>query len=262
MMTVLHALQEKFQAYLLSSTESIAEEVKGTARVSVTTRLEIYHHAYSARLIDSLATTYPVLYAYLGSEDFEALARAYIKYYPSTFRSIRWFGDRLANFLLEDAAYCDDTYLAELAKVEWAMTLVFDAPDSPVVTLEAMQHIPPDAWSTMVLTGHASVHCIPLAWNVVDIWKAVTFDEDVPEPVESESVQHWIFWRKELVNQYCLLDEDGAWAIEAALKGSTFGSLCAGLCQWHDESQAPLRAAGLLKSWISEGLVEKLSCSC
>lgn len=259
-MSTLRAMQDKFQEYLLLSSDCIQHDIVSTQNVPAATRLAIYGDAYQLRLIDSLATTYPILYLYLGSDEFEVLARDYIKQYPSTYRSIRWFGDQFAEFLKQHADYQEYEYVAELAAIEWAMTLVFDAQDASVVSLETMQHIPIESWPNMRFKPHPSLHCLLLSWNVMPIWQAISLEEELPEPDLYDSPRHWILWRKGLETRFCDLDDDEALALKSMCLGDTFGELCEGLCQWHDVEQAPLRAASLLKGWILEGLIEIVTC--
>lgn len=256
MMNTLRNIQDNFQDYLLLSTDCIHDAIISTQKVSAETRLAIYSEAYQYRLIDALATTYSVLYLYLGVEEFETLARDYIKSYPSTYRSIRWFGDKFSVFLRENSDYQAYDYVAELATIEWGMALVFDAQNCSVVTLEVMQHVPIDSWPGMRFKPHPSVHCLTLLWNAMQIWQAISFEGELPEPQLSDSQTHWIVWRKALETQFCSLDEDEAWAMRSLCRGDTFGALCEGLCQWHDMQNAPLRAASLLKRWVLEGLIE------
>lgn len=257
-MNSLQRTQVKFQDYLVSSSKDIQEAIVSTAKVPAATRLAIYSDAYQLRLIDALVTTYPALYAYLGSEEFEKLAHEYIKKYPSTYRSIRWFGDKLAEFLIEYADYKDFEHVSELATIEWIMTLVFDARDSTLVTLESMQSIPVDAWANMRLIPHPSVHCLTLSWNSFEIWQAIMSDEDPPDALQQAASSHWVVWRHALENQYSSLEEEDAFTLQAMCRGDTFGELCEGLCRWQDVQNAPLRAASLLKGWIIEGLIESI----
>jgi len=246
-MNPLQLMQTKFQDYLLLSSNAIQEAIVSTEKVSAATRLAIYSDAYQLRLIDALMTTYPALYAYLGSEEFEKLAHEYIKKYPSTFRSIRWFGDKLAEFLLEHPEYKDFEQVSELAKIEWVMALVFDAPDSRYVTFEMMQSIPVDAWENMQLTLHPSVRFLTLSWNSFEIWQAMMSDEEAPDALETATLSHWVVWRYVFETQYSLLEEEVAYALNALSRSETFGKLCEGLCRWQEADNAPLRAASLLK---------------
>ncbi|WP_163367521.1 HvfC/BufC N-terminal domain-containing protein, partial [Klebsiella aerogenes] len=61
--------------------------------------LQVYRHAYRARLAEALADNYTVLARALGDEAFDALAQAYLAAHPSRHPSIRWFGAALADFM-------------------------------------------------------------------------------------------------------------------------------------------------------------------
>ena len=65
----------------------------------------------------------------------------------------------------------------------------------------------------------------------------------------------FVLWRNGLTSQFSSLSEDEAWAIDAMIKGLTFGELCEGLCQWVDEEEAGMHAASLLKGWIMMGFI-------
>lgn len=255
-MSKLLDVENKFQNYLLHSSQDIFNHVVGTCKVPVEIRLGIYENAYRARLHEALITTYPALQSYLGDEQFEELCFAYIDTYPSEFRSIRWFGDKLANFMSTNLPYQEFPYLSELAKLEWTMSLVFDAVNAPVLQLEDMQNVSPEAWGTMRLQIHPSAHRLSFSWNTVQIWQA-TDEQRPPEPQEATSMQ-WLFWRNELSSQFCSLPEDEAWAIDRVINESTFGELCEGLCQWVDEKNAGMHAASLLKGWITAGLISQV----
>ncbi len=254
-MSELVQLQTLFQEYLFLVNEAIQATIVATEKVSVETRLAIYKNAYYARLLEALETTYPILKKYVGEEVFETIAYAYIHHHHSPYRSIRWFGDQLAIFLSEEADYRNSPHLSELAKFEWEMTLVFDAANADVISVEEIGKIPPDQWEDMQFKIHPSIHFLQLNWNVVAIWEALSEDKTPVAPVESESSVCWILWRKALVSRFCSLPEEEAWAMHALASGKSFGEICEGLCQWYSEEDAPLHAASLLKGWITAGLI-------
>ena len=237
----------------MQSDLAIQKDIISTEKVSANIRLKIYSDAYQSRLVEALASNYPILQTYLGDEHFEELSHAYINKYPSHFRSIRWFGDQLEHFLMEHPDYHTFPYLAELAKLEWTMTLTFDAADSCLVEIEDMMNLSPESWVDMRLIAHPSTRLVNFSWNVVQIWQ-----DSSQKPEKNQTPTSWIFWRKDLVNQYCSLPIDEAFALDAMLKGMTFGEICEGLCQWIDEQKAAERAASLLKGWISSGLIAEV----
>lgn len=250
-MNTLVTLQDQFQDYLLHSSNKIHAHIVSTEKVPADTRLAIYNNAYWTRLLEALATTYPILKKYLGDEAFEKLGYDYINQYPSSYRSIRWFGDQLATFIMSP-------FLAELARFEWTMTLVFDAADSEVLQIAEVGRIPPEEWINMRFQAHPSAHRLNLFWNVVPIWQALAEEQSPIKPVQSPSPVGWMLWRKELISQFCSLPIEEAWAIDTLLKGATFGEICEGLCQWIEEEKAALHAASLLKGWLAAGLIRSL----
>jgi hypothetical protein len=254
----LRGLQAQFQAYLLRPEQrAIVERVTSNAKVSAETRLGIYAEAYRLRLIEALDTDFPVLHALLGDDEFDRMARAYIDAHPSRHFSIRWFGKRLSEFLRAAAPYNEHSALAEMATFEWTMTLAFDAANDPLIALGDMAALPPASWPGMRLTAHASLHRLDLRWNVPAVWKAHTAGDDVNAPVENPLPVAWIVWRQDLTTYFRSLSVDEAWALDTLIAGQTFADICQGLCEWIDAQHVATHAAGLLKSWISDGMIAK-----
>lgn len=254
-MTTLYELQKKFQDYVLSPQPGMDREVIGTPNADATTRLEIYSDGYRLRLIEALATDYVALKALAGDEQFDRLARGFIESHPSTHYNVRWFGASFAGFLRESAQ--DQPHLSEMAEFEWAMTLAFDAPDQPALTVEDMSSVSPEAWPEMTFTLHPSVHRLKLNFNVPEIWKAVDQGEDLPA-LKSHTAA-WILWRRDYKTYFRSLNEDESFALAALASGTNFAGICAGLTNWVDEDGVALHAAGLLKGWVTEGLLRSVA---
>ena len=249
----LQSLQSQFQNFLLKNQEDIQKSIVQTEKVSIHQRLSIYLDAYRLRLIDSLAANFPILSSYLGYDAFSNLCRSYIDSYPSPYRSIRWYGDTFADYLKEKDAF----YLAELAEFEWKMTLAFDAADDEPLRIEQMAAVPPKAWASLRFKPHASLQLMQFSWNVVEIWEAMSKEEQPPEPKQL-GPQTWALWRREYSNRFYSLVEDEAFALDALYQGGTFGEICEGLCDWFSEGEVGLRAASLLKGWIESGLIANI----
>ena len=248
-MSEFFALEDSMQKYLLTADQDILQHISSTDKVPVDTRLAIYRDAYRSRLHEALTTSYPVLQAHLGENEFQEVAYAYIDASPSEYRSIRWFGDTLSDFLSDTPA------LAELAKFEWVLGLVFDAADAPILTVEEISQIPSEKWIDMQLFFHPSVHRFASKWNTVEIWQAYTEEQNIIQLVQNVTSIEWILWRKDDMNQFASLSIDEAWALDAIQKGATFGEICEGLCEWVEEESAAMHAASLLKGWLMSELM-------
>jgi hypothetical protein len=284
-MSTLTDLQSDFQAYLVKGGDRMLARVMGTPKVSAETRLSIYYDAYRLRLLDALDSNYPVLHAWLGDAEFEKLGLAYLQTHPSAHFSIRYFGHRLSEFL-GDEEFRDRPYLAEMAVFEWSISQAFDSADGTVKQLEDMGAVPPETWPGMHLRFHPSVQRLDLVWNVPIIWKAIRENlhsevkadtcrgeasnmpstikgaqgesasiTNVPPPESSDHLQAWLVWRQDLKNYFRSLSVDEAWALDAVRQGETFAAICEGLCEWIDPPNVALHAAGLVKQWITDGMV-------
>jgi hypothetical protein len=248
-------IQEAFQRFLLAGDSEINACVVGTERVPVATRLGIYGDGYRSRLIEALQTSFPVLAELLGETDFQALAGQYVSAHESTFFSIRYYGDQLADFLAGDAEYSKAPILAELARWEWAMAAAFDAADAEPIDITAFAQLAPEDWAELRFEWSPAVQVVELEWNVPQLWKAVTEGTERPEPSLSPEPARYLIWRRELQIYFRALAREEAEVIAAARGGHSFGELCVLLCEHLDESEASLHAAGYLRGWVESGLI-------
>ena len=254
-MSRLSFVQDSFQSFVLSGDDAIRDQVVGTQRVPVATRLAIYGDAYRSRLVEALEANFPALAKLLGEEDFQTLGSEYVSHHESSSFSIRYYGHALAELLGTDPQYVAAPVLSELARWEWAMTEVFDAGDADPIGADALSQVPPEHWAEVCFDWHPSVRSLALSWNVPQIWKAVTTDADRPEAsLLSEPVQ-WLLWRHELNTYFRSLPAAESAAVAASRSGAPFGEICALLCEHFEEDEAPAQAALFLRQWIGSGLI-------
>ena len=255
-MTELRTLQRRFQDYLISDSDDIENDIVSTENALAEHRLGAYFNAYRIRLIDTLAIDYSAIEKHLGRETFENLALDYLKKYPSTNRSVRWFGQNLPEYLSKLCEREDHEFLAELASFEWTQGLVFDAHDeTELFQVADMIQVPPEAWARLTIQFKPAMQWLDLYWNVCPYSVAIDSGEALPEPCCEEIPLRWLLWRKNRNPNWRSLEVHEAWAIEVAQQGANFAELCEGLCEWISEDQVAITAAGLLKQWVSDELV-------
>ena len=254
----LDAIESRFQEYVVAGKPGIDSEIEGRDAAFREQRLAIYRDAYGLRLAEVLGTDYGNLHTYLGDDAFNELAREYLAAHPSKFRNVRWFGGKLPDFLAEAPRYAAHPELVELARFEWALGRAFDAPDETSVSFEQVASVPPEAWTDLRFRPHPALGTMQFRTNAVAIWKLLNNDEDPCAPETLAAPITWAVWRKEYSPFFRSLDDDEAWALANMVAGSSFGELCAGLCEWIPEDQAAPRAAGLLRGWVEEGWIAEL----
>ena len=251
--TELAELQRDFQGLVMHGHERIVTAVEGSPQVPATLRLAIYSQAYRLRLTEALASTLPRLQALLGKERFAEVAHEYIELCPSSYPSIRWFGDQLPQLLRK--SFPEQPWLAELATWEWSVAAAFDGADAEPVGIDALAAIAPEHWPGLTFQFHPTVQVLAMRTNAPVIFKTLSADDSPPEGVELDEARSWLIWREGLKTQYRSLGPDEVAALEVMRGGGSFEMLCDTLCAWHDPDAVPVQAAGLLKRWVVEQMI-------
>jgi hypothetical protein len=251
----LKQLQQNFKNHLFNQDSLITQHIVSD-QLSSEFRLGLYANAYTTRLVEVLEGDYPVLQTLMGEDAFLELCHAYIHTHPSTYPSLRWFGQHLAEFVKQCRPDTDEAYLAELATFEWVLVDAFNASDQPAVGENEVARIPPDKWPVLSFEFHPSVHSFQYQWNVLPVWQSHKQRKALPSPEKLPQLQTCLVWRQDLKTLFRTLEPDEARLFAAANQGDNFSQLCEILSEWmQDAEQIPLRAVSLLKAWISQELV-------
>ncbi len=251
--------QLAFEQHLLADTplanSGFAATLLGGPTLDVDTGLAIYHNAYMARLQEVLRHDFAAIWYWLGDEEFASLAEAYVRRYPSAHYSLRWLGERFADFIVEHLLEEQSAPLAELARLEWAFTLAFDAPQGEPLSLEAMALLPPEDWPGLQVTLAPSVQQRLCHFNSVAIWRASKDSSDFPGSEALALAQICLVWRHQNVCRYRSLEPAEACALAGMVTtGWSFSELCGELAATHAEGAA-LQAVTWLKQWVEDGLL-------
>lgn len=239
-------------------------EATGLLAGDFATGLEVYRHAYRARLLAALADNYTVLARALGDEAFEALGRAYLDARPSRQPSIRWFGHELAGFMAAaDAALVPHPGLVDFARMDWALRGAFDAAEAPPLDPATLAALGPDGWADLVLRLQPHVqrvtltHAIEPAWRVLREWDPESGDAqpELPEPVAHEHVL--LAWRQGLETRWRSLEPLEAALLDGVAAGAPFALLCERAAELLGAADAAAPAVvGALQRWLADGLLQ------
>ena len=257
----LRQLQQDMQRYLLGEESGIMAAIVDAPPLPPADRLAIYRNAYKVRLIDALHETYPVLHGLLGDEAWIELGQAYVAAHPSIFRSIRWYGRELSEFMAGRVPYSDAPILSEVSLLEWTLSEVFDATDAASLQRADLSAVEPTAWGSLTFQFHPSLRRLSLSWNTSAVWKAMSIDETPPGPELSDAPVQWLLWRQNLQNYFRSMNAVEAAALDAALSGGDFAQICEGLSALLPQEEIPAAAASLLGAWADSGIIIGLGSS-
>ncbi|MDI1259998.1 DNA-binding domain-containing protein [Aquabacterium sp.] len=257
----LEALQSRLQGHVLAGDASALADVVCVVPGSAAQRLGIYHHAYRARLQETLRDSFGHTLLYLGDEWFDALSTEFIEAHPSESANLRWYGGAYPDWLAQrlndaDSALGDHPEVGEIARLDWTMRAAFDGPDAPVLALAEVAALAPEAWATVVFKPHPTLALISLRCNTLSLWHALDQDADVPPVEVLPSPMDVVVWRFEERPHFRSVAPMEAAALRAVMQGQSFAETCALLAEWlpEDENAAAV-AGGHLRRWIDEGLL-------
>jgi hypothetical protein len=253
--------QLALEGYLLGAdaqpNAALQASLLGSPTLSVNQGLAIYHHAYRARLLGVMREDFAAVHYWLGDDEFAALVQAYLDAYPSRHFSLRWLGERFAEFIQQRLDPEHGAPLVELAQLEWALTLAFDAPPGVSLNLEQMAELPAAEWPGLQVQLLPCVHRLQLHYNSVALWQAAKAEAEFPPSTRLAEPTLCVLWRHQLVCHYRSFASAEASALLGMCdSGWNFAELCEQLAV-HGEL-APAKAAGWLKQWLSEGLLQRV----
>lgn len=263
-MNQLAKLQHTFQDCVLKPNEpSSTSWVSASGRAAPETQLSIYSYAYHARLNEVLANDYPAILMAIGDETFNQLTELYIEAHPSHYFSLRDFGSNLPEFISEliqpneqqENQWQEMPWLYELALFEWNLGQAFDVADVSLFTEQDMITVPPEAWPDLKFILHPSVHRLNFEWNIVEMWQTLTDDNPSQVTAVHEETSPWLIWREQLITRFRSMQKDEQLAFDQLQEGGNFNDICEALAAMMSEEEVPMHAAGLLKGWITQGLI-------
>lgn len=237
---------------------SASERIRPARHLDPAARVEIYSEMYYARLHDVLADEFVATRALCGHHEFHRVVRAYLREHPSRHYSLNPLGRKLPEFLAGPFKIARKGVLHDVAKLENAMSVIVDAPASPVLTPDDVARVPPEAWSRARprLVDALEVHAFEYRAN--DIVRALRHGEPAPSLARRRT---WtVVWRKDWVVWRMNVDE-AMHAVLASLRdGRTLAeAIEAGASAFHgppEDLQA--RVSQSFREWIGEGFFSRI----
>lgn len=254
-MTALAELQSGFLQHLRGADALAVSLLDAEQGIPPGLGLQIYTHAYGARLRDALLSDHAVLAQYLGDRRWQRIVDAYIAANPSTHRSLRHFGDALPRFLRLHFATRLHPRIAELAAFERALLDSFDAADAPVAHWDQLLVLPETRWPTLCPRFQPSLRRQATRTNCVQIWMAAQAGQALPKAAFA-SRSDWAIWRDaDLITHFRSLSETEAAALDLFMAGRDFAGCCDALLAYMPEADVPATALGYLAQWCADGWV-------
>lgn len=248
-----------FYHRILDGTTNIDTLIVSDDKAAATERMQIYQNAYLYRLVDVLVDDFPTLQQILGDKDFFTMVQSYLTAHPSQSYTVRELGQHMSRFLNNQPPYKDYPYLNEIAEFEWQKGRTFDGKDAPLFSHNDLANIDLDKLPTATFSFQPTVKRLVFNYNIPQIYKAIQADKLDNEPIKMPQPMAWVMWRKNLDPHWLSLEVDAAWALQQAMQANSFANICGGLSEWIDEDHIPARAAGFIRTWVDEGMLQAIN---
>lgn len=227
--------QQAMHAYLLAADEApepLAAWCIGDSPSSAA-RLATYRSTCSGVLVNALRLTYPAVRHVLGAEYFDAQAAHFARQEPPERAYLNDYGERFALFVATLPATASLSYLADLARLEWAVSRALHAPDVPVLDVARLHALAPEELAHVRFRAHPAVSVLALHVPAERLWQAVLArDELAMRSIDLSAGRGWV-----------LIERDTSHAVQIARIPDAIGRLSERLFAG-DALHAVLGAAG------------------
>jgi hypothetical protein len=136
-------------------------------------RLAIHRNTVLATLVNALRLSFPAVQRVVGAEFFEGGTREFIRRHPPTSPCLNDYGAGLPAFLAAFEPASTLVYLADVARLEWAVNCALHADDAPRLDLARLAALEQAAVSRLRFAMHPAVSVLRLEYPADAIWRAV-----------------------------------------------------------------------------------------
>jgi hypothetical protein len=227
-----------------------------SASLSATERVGVYHGMYLARMREALESDYPGVARFLGPAAWKDLVRSYVQAHPSRSYTLNVLGRALPGFVavarVPRPAFCRD-----LARLEWAVSEVFDAPEASPLTEKDLEAVSPDEWERARLVPVPALRLVVLEHDAGTHLDALREGKRRP-PVRRRRSRVVVYRRNDAV--FRREHAAGAFALlEDLVGGLTVGRALARALERHRARLGPDGAFRLFRDWAAMGLFRAVS---
>ncbi len=177
-MPTLLDVERAFRATFLEPENGDAAEHVIADGISPDERLDIYRNTFIAALTKALRLNFPAVLRLVGDEFLDAAARIFIEAHPPKSAWLDAYGGEFSAFLAAFPASSSLTYLADVARLEWAVASAFHAPERTALDLGRMSNIPPEDHGRLRFVPDPSLSLVPVDHPADEIWQAVLDEDD------------------------------------------------------------------------------------
>jgi hypothetical protein len=251
-MISLRALQKRFSLALLDRMREVPPGIRAAGQNRADRRFNVYRNNVFVSLTEALETRFPVCHALVGDEFFRAMARVFIELSPPRSPVLMSYGDDFGDFIETFPPARSVPYLADVARLEAALTYAYHAADASPLTVDELASAP-CRWGQIQVELHPSVGIIMSSYPIVSIWEAHMRPDDHPM-IDSSTAEDALVARPDLDVEVHRLPPGAAVFLSMLLRGATLRAAADDAADTDRRFDLVTTLSGILASRIIVGL--------
>lgn len=176
--------------------ERLGDVILPSKTLSPEQRIGVYHDMYMLRMVEALEFDYPGVAHYLGHARFHRLVEGYVGAHPSRSYTLNRLGDHLPEYVRTIDWLPRRALVADLARLELAITLVFDAAQNDALSASEIVSVPAEAWPEIRFSPIDAMRLLRLDYPVDDYLQAIK--QDGAHPPLRKSPRWLLVFRSDL----------------------------------------------------------------
>jgi hypothetical protein len=165
-------LQADFAAAILDRDAGAVASLIARDGLSPAARIQVYGHHVFSSLTEALESTYPVVCRLVDRRFFGFAADRYVRSHPPAGPCLFEYGATFPQFLAAFPPCAGHPYLADVARLEWAMNLSLHAEDAAPIAAGELARVPPRDVGRLTFRLDPSASWLASPWPIDRIWGA------------------------------------------------------------------------------------------
>jgi hypothetical protein len=165
-------LQAAFRAHVLGEDRAELLGAVSGGTLLPAGRLAIYRNHVRLSLTAALAATFPVVARLVGEDFFAGLAGGYLRSRPPAGPVLAEYGAGFADHIAAEPAASGLPYLADVARLEWALNVAWQAASGPALQPGDFGRLATADPQAVTIVFQAGTTLLQSRWPVDLIWRA------------------------------------------------------------------------------------------
>jgi hypothetical protein len=165
----------------------------GSDRLSPVEKLEIYRRQFWLRHTASLLEDFPGLAGVLGQTDWERLVESYLDEIAPTSWTLRDLGSLMPAHVERSTWLPHHGLCVDMSRLEWAYVEIFDAPEAPVLTPDALDLVHGDL-TALKLDMNPAMALLRVSYPVTGLERRIRAGT-TPLEVPSQRFENLVLYR-------------------------------------------------------------------